>query len=165
MMQGGSWYWGGTKEAVGPEDGSGKFAWSIVGLPQGPNTNGWGASLNTHAPTRQSKHPTEACMFQYALADARFAQLVAENHRYLVGRTKEMEEIGELGKDSFLQLQWAMHFRAAPYRIGRNFRGEEWRAMITNTLDEAYLGTRPLDDAFYAYAKSALDEILMRPVA
>jgi ABC-type glycerol-3-phosphate transport system substrate-binding protein len=165
MMQGGSWYWGGTREAVGPEDGSGKFAWSIVGLPQGPNFLGWGASLNTHAPCRQSQHPTEACMFQYALADARFSQLIAENHRYLVGRTNEIEEIGELGKDSFLQLQWAMHFRAAPYRIGRNFRGEEWRAMICNTLDEAYLGVKEPDQAFFDGVKSSLDELLMRPIS
>jgi ABC-type glycerol-3-phosphate transport system substrate-binding protein len=165
IMQGGSWYWAGTKEAVGPEDGSGKFAWSIVGLPQGPNFQGWGASLNTHAPIRQSQHPTEACMFQYALADARFSQLISADLRYLCGRTKEMDEIGDMAKDPFIQLQWVMHFRAKPYRVGRNFRGEEWRAMICNTLDEAYLGVKEPDQAFFDGVKSALDELLMRPIS
>jgi hypothetical protein len=121
--------------------------------------------LNTHAPTRQSQHPVEACMLQYALADARFSQIIAEAHRYLVGRTNELEEIGQLAEDPFLQLQWAMHFRAAPYRVGRNYRGEEWRSAITNTLDEIYLGVREPDDAFFAYVKDSLDDILQRPIS
>jgi hypothetical protein len=104
-------------------------------------------------------------MLQYALADARFSQIIAAELRYLVGRTKELEEIGSVADDPFLQLQWAHHFRAAPYRIGRNFRGEEWRAALTNTLDEVYLGVREPDDAFFAYAKEALDEILQRPIS
>ncbi len=166
MMQGGCWYWGSTKEAVGgPPEGGGKFKWSIVGLPQGPKFQGWGASMNSHAPTRQTQYPKEACMLQYALADARFAQIIASQHRYLVGRTNEMQEIGDLAKDPFLQLQWVMHFRAKPYRIGRNYRGEEWRAALTNSLDEAYLGVKQLDDAFFKSVKSRLDEILQRPIS
>ncbi|MBN1399625.1 MAG: extracellular solute-binding protein [Anaerolineae bacterium] len=165
VMQGGCWYYRGVEEAVGPPEGGGAFAWSIVGLPQGPDFKGWGASMNSHAPTRQSQHPVEACMLQYALADARFSQIIARDLHYLVGRTNEMEEIGELAEDPFLQLQWVMHFRAAPYRVGRNYRGEEWRSAMTNTLDEVYLGVREPDDSFFGYAKEALDEILQRPIS
>jgi hypothetical protein len=76
-----------------------------------------------------------------------------------------MDEIGDMAKDPFIQLQWVMHFRAKPYRVGRNFRGEEWRAMICNTLDEAYLGVKEPDQAFFDGVKSALDELLMRPIS
>jgi ABC-type glycerol-3-phosphate transport system substrate-binding protein len=96
-----------VREAVGPEDGStGNFRWSTIGLAKGPNFNGWGASLNTHAGTTQSQHKLESFKLTYALADERFAFLSANEIGFLVGRTNELDEVGPAAGDPFIQLQF-----------------------------------------------------------
>jgi ABC-type glycerol-3-phosphate transport system substrate-binding protein len=152
-------------EAVGPEDGStGGFRWSYIGLAKGPNFNGWGASLNTHAGTTQSQHKLESFKLTYALADARFAYLTANDIGFLVGRTKELEEIGPAAENGFIQLQFAEYSKGVPYRIGANYRGLEWEQIIRNTTDLVYLGERQPDDAFFGELESAVNELLARPV-
>ncbi|NJN82570.1 MAG: hypothetical protein HC802_10070 [Caldilineaceae bacterium] len=154
-----------VREAVGPEDGSGgAFPWSAIGLAEGPNFNGWGASLNTHAGTSQSPHPYESFLLTYALSDERFAYLNANEIGYLVGRTNELEEIGPAADDPFIQLQFVQYAKGVPYRIGANFRGLEWEKTITNTTDQVYLGEREADDAFFDELEATLNELLSRPI-
>ncbi len=156
---------GQVREAVGPEDGStGGFRWSAIGLAEGPNFNGWGASLNTHAGTTQSPHKLESFKLTYALSDARFAYLNANEVGYLVGRTNELEEIGPAAEDPFIQLQHAEYAKGVPYRIGANYRGLEWEQIIRNTTDLVYLGERQPDDAFFGELETAINELLARPV-
>lgn len=154
-----------VREAVGPEDGStGGFKWSAIGLAQGPNFNGWGASLNTHAGTSQSKHKYESFRLTYALSDARFAYLNANEAGYLVGRTKELEEIGPAADDPFIKLQYDEYARGVPYRIGANYRGLEWEQIIVNTTDLVYLGERVADDAYFGELEGTIKDLLARPI-
>ena len=152
-------------EAVGPEDGStGGFRWSYVGLAKGPNFNGWGASLNTHAGTTQSPNKLESFKLTYALADARFAYLSANEIGYLVGRTNELEEIGPAADEPFIQLQFQEYSNGLAYRIGANYRGLEWEQIIRNMTDLVYLGEREPDDAFFGELETAINDLLARPV-
>jgi N,N'-diacetylchitobiose transport system substrate-binding protein len=154
-----------VREAVGPEDGStGNFRWSTIGLAKGPNFNGWGASLNTHAGTTQSQHKLESFKLTYALADARFAYLSANEIGFLVGRTNELEEIGPAAEDPFIQLQFQEYSNGVPYRIGANYRGLEWEQIIRNMTDLVYLGEREPDEAFFAELETNINELLARPV-
>lgn len=153
-----------VREAVGPEEGGENFAWSAIGLAEGPNFNGWGASLNTHSGTSQSPHKYESYQLTYALSDARFAYLNANEIGYLVGRSNELEEIGEAANDPFIQLQYEEYARGVPYRIGANYRGLEWEQAIVNTTDQVYLGEREPDDAFFAELEESLNALLARPI-
>lgn len=154
-----------VREALGPEDGStGGFRWSTIGLAEGPNFNGWGASLNTHAGTTQSPHKLESFKLTYALADARFAYLNANEIGYLVGRTNELEEIGPAADDPFIQLQFQEYSKGVPYRIGANYRGLEWEQVIRNTTDLVYLGERQPDEAFFGELETTINELLARPI-
>ncbi|MCB0061642.1 MAG: hypothetical protein KDE19_05990, partial [Caldilineaceae bacterium] len=125
---------------------------------------GWGASLNTHAGTTQSPHKYESYQLTYALSDARFAYLNANEIGYLVGRSNELEEIGEAANDPFIQLQFEEYARGVPYRIGANYRGLEWEQAIVNTTDQVYLGEREPDDAFFAELEESLNALLARPI-
>lgn len=154
-----------VRQAVGPEDGSGKFKWSAHGLPEAPGFTNWPLSLNTHAGTMQSQHKLESFKLTYALSDARFAYLVANEIGYLVGRSKELDEIGPAKDDPFIQLQYRQQSRGVPYRIGRNLRGSDYQKTMINTLDAVYLGEQEPDDAFFAnILNPALNEVLQRPV-
>jgi hypothetical protein len=153
-----------VRQAVGPED-SGKFKWSTIGLPEGPNFNKWGLSLNTHAGTSQSQHKLESFKLTYALSDARFAYLVANEIGYLVGRQNELDEIGDAKDDPFIQLQYEQQAKGTPYRIGRNYRGMEFESVIKNTLDQVWLGAAEPSEAFMSELDDAMDEILERPIS
>lgn len=153
-----------VREAVGPEEGGDNFAWSAIGLAKGPNFNGWGASLNTHAGTTQSPHKYESYQLTYALSDARFAYLNANEIGYLVGRTNELEEIGPAAEDPFIQLQFDEYAVGVPYRIGANYRGLEWEQAIVNTTDLVYLGEREPDEAFFGELEDSLNGLLERPI-
>jgi hypothetical protein len=156
---------GQVREAVGPEDGStGSFKWSAIGLAEGPNFNGWGASLNTHAGTTQSQHKLESFKLTYALSDARFAYLTANEIGYLVGRTNELEEVGPAAEDPFIKLQFQEYSKGVPYRIGANYRGLEWEQIIRNMTDLVYLGEREADAAFFEELNTNIKELLARPM-
>jgi ABC-type glycerol-3-phosphate transport system substrate-binding protein len=156
---------GQVREAVGPEDGStGNFRWSAIGLAQGPNFNGWGASLNTHAGTTQSQHKLESFKLTYALSDERFAFLNANELGYLVGRANELEEVGPAADDPFIQLQFQEYSNGIPYRIGANYRGLEWEQIIRNMTDLVYLGERQPDEAFFGELETNINELLARPI-
>jgi ABC-type glycerol-3-phosphate transport system substrate-binding protein len=149
-------------EAVGQGDEA-TFQWSVVAMPKGPNHQGWGLSLNTHAGTTQSPNKYESFLLTYALADARMAYLTANDIGYLVGRTNELEEIGPAAEDPFVRLQYDEHFDGTPYRIGANFRGSEFIQTLTNTVDLVFLNERQPDDAFFDELDQALDDVLARP--
>lgn len=149
-------------EAVGIGDDA-AFPWSVVAMPKGPNHQGWGLSLNTHAGTTQSNHKYESFLLTYALADARMAYLTANEIGYLVGRTNELEEIGPAADNPFIQLQYSEHFDGTAYRIGANFRGSEFISTLTNNTDLVFLGEREPDDAFFDELDQALDDVLARP--
>jgi ABC-type glycerol-3-phosphate transport system substrate-binding protein len=149
-------------EAVGVGDDA-AFPWSVVAMPKGPNHQGWGLSLNTHAGTSQSPNKYESFLLTYALADARMAYLTANEIGYLVGRTNELEEIGPAADDPFIQLQYSEHFDGTAYRIGANFRGSEFISTLMNTVDLVFLGERQPDDAFFDELDQALDDVLARP--
>jgi ABC-type glycerol-3-phosphate transport system substrate-binding protein len=153
-----------VNEAVGPMDGDPAFPWSVIAMPEGPNFQGWGLSLNTHAGTSQSEHKYESFLLTYALADARFAYLVANDIGFLVGRTNELEEIGPAADDPFVVLQYEQHARGTPYRIGQNFRGIEFQSALMNSVDEVFLNLREPDDAFFEELDEILDDILARPL-
>jgi hypothetical protein len=100
----------------------------------------------------------------YALSDARFAYLNANEIGYLVGRTNELEEIGPAAEDPFIKLQFFEFSRQVPYRIGANYRGLEWEQIIRNMADQVYLGERQPDDAFFGELETAINELLARPI-
>lgn len=153
-----------TLQAVGPMDGSGKFKWSAIAIPVTPAFTKHGLSLNTHAGTSQSKHKLESFKLTYALADKRFAYLVANEQGYLVGRTNEMQEIGKAKDDPFIQLQYEEQTKGVPYRIGKNLRGTEYDSAIRNTLETVYMGKAEPDDAFFKKLNDTLNEILKKPI-
>jgi hypothetical protein len=120
--------------------------------------------LNTHAGTTQSQHKLESFKLTYALSDARFAYLNANELGYLVGRTNELEEIGPAAEDPFIQLQFYEFSRQVPYRIGANYRGLEWEQIIRNSTDLVYLGEREPDDAYFEELGDTISELLARPM-
>ena len=150
-------------EAVGKPD-SGKFKWSAIAMPVTSAFVGHGLSMNSHAGTSQSQHKIESFKLTYALSDKRFANLVANDQGYLVGRTNELDEIGEAKNDPFIQLQYEEGTKGTPYRIGKNLRGTEYDRAIRNTLDTVYMGQAQPDDAFFGKLNADLNDILQRPV-
>jgi ABC-type glycerol-3-phosphate transport system substrate-binding protein len=151
-------------EAVGPMEGGGKFKWSAIAMPVTPAFTKHGLSLNTHAGTMQSQNKLESFKLAYALADKRFAELVANEQGYLVGRTKEMDEIGKAKDDPFIKLQYEEGTKGVPYRIGKNLRGTEYDTTLRNSLDPVYLGKTEPDDAFFKQWNTALNAVLQKPV-
>jgi hypothetical protein len=106
----------------------------------------------------------ESFKLTYALSDARFAYLTAHDIGFLVGRTNELEEIGDAAENPFIQLQYQEYSNGIAYRIGANYRGLEWEQIIRNMTDLVYLGERQPDDAFFGELESAINELLARPI-
>ena len=98
-----------------------------------------------------------------ALADKRFAFVVARGQGYLSGRVDNLEAIGELGKDPFLQIQQKATEEEDPWWIAKNLRQLEVEAELVNQLDTVWLGKRPPDGAFIADLKKGLDGVLAKP--
>jgi ABC-type glycerol-3-phosphate transport system substrate-binding protein len=147
------------KTAVGD-----KFPWMFVQHPKLPNAKGWVANIDTHSATTQSKYKDEAFTLTYALADRRFAYVVAKGQGYLTGRVDNLEAIGpELAKDPFLQIQQKCTEEEEPWWIAKNLRQLEVEAELLNQLDTVWLGKRPPDKAFIGDLKKALDDVLAKP--
>jgi ABC-type glycerol-3-phosphate transport system substrate-binding protein len=140
-----------------------KFPWMTIQYPRGQGALGWVANIDTHATTSASKNKDEAFTLTYALADRRFAYLVAKGQGYLSGRVDNLEAIGELGTDPFLQLQQKCTEEEDPWWIAKNLRQLEVEAELVNQLDLVWLGKRPPDKAFVGDLKKGLDDILAKP--
>ncbi|HEY3082924.1 MAG TPA: hypothetical protein VGM69_23795 [Chloroflexota bacterium] len=140
-----------------------KFPWMTIQYPRGQNARGWVANIDTHSHTQASKYKDEAFTLTYALADRRFAYLVAKGQGYLSGRVDNLEAIGELGSDPFLQLQQRCTEEEDPWWIAKNLRQLEFEAELVNQLDLVWLGKRAPDRAFIADLKKGLDDILAKP--
>jgi hypothetical protein len=141
-----------------------KFPYMYVYHPRAQSYKGWVSNIDTHSPTTQSKYKDEAFTLGYALADKRFAFVVARGQGYLTGRVDNLEAIGpELAKDPFLQIQQKATEEEDPWWIAKNLRQLEFEAELLNQLDTVWLGKRPPDAAFTADLKKALDGVLARP--
>ena len=140
-----------------------KFPWMTIQYPRGQGAKGWVANIDTHATTAASKNKEEAFTLTYALADRRFAYLVAKGQGYLSGRVDNLEAIGELGSDQFLQLQQKCTEEEDPWWIAKNLRQLEVEAELINQLDLVWLGKRAPDKAFIGDLKKGLDDILAKP--
>jgi len=140
-----------------------KFPWAVIQFPRGPKARGWPTSVNTHSVTAASKYKEIASSLTYAMADQRFAYLVAKEQGYLSGRVDNLEAIKELASDPFLQLQQKCNEQAEPSWKMQNLRGYEYETALLNHMDLLWLGKRQLDKAFMAELKKTLDEVMAKP--
>jgi hypothetical protein len=147
-----------TKNAV--QD---KFPWMEIQFPRGPKAKGWGVSIDTHSVTAASKHKEEAFTLIYALADQRFAYLVAKTQGYLTGRVDSLESIKELASDPFIQLQQKCTEQTEKFWRAKNLRAYEIETALQNQLQLLWLNKTPLDTAFQKDLKKTLDDILAKP--
>lgn len=140
-----------------------KFPFAVIQFPKSKQAIGWGISINTHTGTSASKYKEQTFGLVYALADKRFAYLVAKEQGYLTGRVDNMEAIGDLGKDPFLQLQLKNQQEGAAWWRAKNLRSAEIQTAIDNHMDLLWLGQRQLDSGFMNELKQAVDQILKKP--
>lgn len=141
-----------------------KFPWMAIQFPKGPKFAGWPTSVNTHTVTAASKAKEAASSLIYALADQRFAYLVAKEQGYLAGRVDNLEAIKEMAQDPFIQLQQKCTEEAvAPWKMA-NLRGYEFETTLINKLDLLWLGKAQPDKAFMADLQKDLDELMAKPV-
>ncbi len=141
-----------------------KFPWMAIQFPKGPNFKGWPTSVNTHSVTAASKHKEVGFSFIYALADQRFAYLMAKEQGYLAGRVDNLEAIKEMAQDPFIKLQQKCTEEMSPSWFMANFRGYEFETALLNQLDLVWLGKRKVDKAFMQETKKALDEVMSKPI-
>lgn len=142
-----------------------KFEWTTIQYPRGPQAKGWVSNIDTHSMTSTSKYKDDAFTLCYALADRRFAYLVAKTQGYLTGRVDNLEAIAELAKDPFLQLQQKCTEQEDPWWQAKNLRAYEVESALVNTLDLVWLGKREPDKSFASDLKQAIDAVLAKPPA
>ena len=140
-----------------------KFPWMEIQFPRGPKAKGWGVSIDTHSGTATSKHKDETFTLLYALADQRFAYLVAKTQGYLTGRVDNLDAIKELASDSFLQLQQKCTEQSEKFWRAKNLRMYEFETALTNQLQLLWLNKAPLDAAYQRDLKKTLDDVLAKP--
>jgi ABC-type glycerol-3-phosphate transport system substrate-binding protein len=140
-----------------------KFEVLNIQYPRGANAVGWVGNVDTHSTTASSKNKEVAMSFSYALADQRFAYLVAKSSGYLTGRVDNLEAIKELASDPFLQLQQKCTEEETAWWRPKNLRAYEIEAELINSLDLVWQGKTKPDQAFATGLKQALDAILAKP--
>lgn len=91
------------------------------------------------------------------------ALVVGRGQGYLTGRVDNLEAIGELAKDPFLQIRQMNTEEEDPWWIAKNLRQLEFEAELLNQLDTVWLGKRPPDQAFIGDLKKGLDGVLAKP--
>ncbi|HLH71916.1 MAG TPA: extracellular solute-binding protein [Chloroflexota bacterium] len=142
-----------------------KFAWTNIQYPRGANARGWVSNIDTHSMTATTKYMDEAFTLCYALADRRFAYLVAKTQGYLTGRVDNLEDLGDLKNDPFLQLQQTNTEQEEPWWQAKNGRAYEVESVLKNTLDLVWLGKRGPDKSFINDLKQGIDAVLAKPQA
>lgn len=140
-----------------------KFEWMTIQFPRGKNAIGWVGNVDTHSATTASKNLEVAMSLSYALADRRFAYLVAKDAGYLTGRVDNLDAIKELADDPFLQLQQKCTEEEQVWWRPKNLRGYEIQDELTNSLDLVWQGKTKPDQAFTSDLKKSLDAILAKP--
>ena len=145
------------KKAIGT-----KFEWGAIQDAKLPNGKGAPISVTTHTGLSGSKYKEITFTLLKAISDKRYAQLVAEENGYLAGRTNNLEEIGELGKDPWIRFQQKVSIEAAQMWRAKNLRAYEIETVTVNQMDLLWLGKRRLDKGFMAELKKAMDEVLAK---
>lgn len=141
-----------------------KFEWGVIDDAKKPGvTKGAPISVTTHAGLSGSKFKEETFTLLKAISDKRYAVLVAEENGYLAGRVKNLEEIGDLAKDPFIQLQQRVSAEGSKMWRAGNLRAYEVETAVVNTLDLLWLGKRQLDKAYVADLQKSMDEVLQKP--
>ena len=146
----------GMKEVENP------FEVTIIQLPRGPEAKGWVASVDTHSSSTATKHPDEAFLLTYALADQTFTRYVVEDQGYLGGRVDDIETIEDI-MTPFLELQYQCMLEEEKFNQPANARGLEVQTVCVNELSKLWLGEEELSEAFMANLKDAIDEVLDKP--
>ncbi|MBC7235201.1 MAG: extracellular solute-binding protein [Chloroflexi bacterium] len=140
------------------------FKWKAIQVPKCDKPVGWTACVDTHSVTTFSKHPNEAHMLEYALADQRFTYLVARDIGYLGGRVDDGETVKDLIKDDpFLALQYQCMIEERKFNQPANARGREVETVLKNELDKVWLGEVELTKDFMKQLKAKIDEVLAKP--
>jgi ABC-type glycerol-3-phosphate transport system substrate-binding protein len=146
----------GMKEVENP------FEVTIIQFPRGPEAKGWGASVDTHSATTNSKHPDEAFLLSLALADQTFTRYVAETQGYLTARVDDIETVEDI-LTPFLELQYQCMTEEEKFHQPANARGTEVQTVYVNELSKLFLGEEELTPTFMANVKAAVDEVLDKP--
>jgi hypothetical protein len=120
------------------------------------------ASVDTHSASTAGKHPEEAFLLVYAMADPTFTRDVAETQGYLGGRVDDLETIKDISTP-FLELQYKCMTEEEPFHQPANARGKEVETVYLNELAKIWLGEEQLTPAFMANVKAAVDEVLNKP--
>lgn len=147
---------------VGMKDVEKPFSWRVIQYPRGPQAKGWGASVDTHSVSTNSKHPDEAFRVIYAMADAKLARFVAEDQGYLTARVDDLETVKDMIYP-FLELQYQCMTEEEAFHQPANSRGLEVETVYKNELDKLWIGQEQLSPAFMANMKAAVDEVLAKP--
>jgi len=163
MFHSGRWSFKSTEAAV--KALAKPFEWSVHSLPRYEYSKGWIASVDTHAATTFSKHPDEALRFSYALADRRFAWIVANRVGYLTARVDDLDVIGDIANTPFMRLQYKTNLETVRHELIKNLRGNEHFAALTNELDKMWLGKEKPTAEFLKSVKKACEGVLSKPPA
>jgi ABC-type glycerol-3-phosphate transport system substrate-binding protein len=136
---------------------------AVIQYPRGPQARGWVSNVDTHSGTRASKYKDETFSLIYAMADRRFAYLVAKTQGYLTGRVDNLEAIKELADDPFIKVQAKNDTQQEPWWRAKNLRAYEVEAELINMLDLVWTGKRQPDRAFVKEMKGNMDAVLAKP--
>jgi len=145
-----------TKAANNP------FEWSIIQAPREKNANGWISCVDTHSATTQSKHPEEAYLLSYALADKRFGELVMENQGYVTARVDDIDTVNRLNLP-VLQVQYKNIQMEQTLIQPANTRGAEVQTTLANEVQRIFQGAVPFGQDALKGVKAVVDEILKKP--
>jgi ABC-type glycerol-3-phosphate transport system substrate-binding protein len=160
MVAGGRWMHKRIKTAV--EEAGDPFEWSVIQVPREADANGWINCVDTHSATVFSKHPEEAFLLSYAMADARFTYLVATTQGYLTARADDGDTIAPLN-DAFLNLQFKNMTQEEVLRQPDNCRGGEVQTALTNELQRIWMGDVDLTMDAMKEVKAGVDAVLSKP--
>jgi hypothetical protein len=142
---------------------AGKFEHAVIQFPRGPQPKGWVSNVDTHSGTKASKFKDETFTLIYALADQRFAYLVAKGQGYLTGRTDNLTAIKELADDPFIKLQATNDTQQERWWRAKNLRAYEVQDELVNNLDLVWTGKAQPDKTFTANLKKSIDAVLAKP--
>jgi len=145
-----------TKAANNP------FQWTVIQAPRETNANGWISAVDTHSATASSKHPEEAYMLSYALADKRFGELVMENQGYVTARVDDIDTVNRLNTP-VLQVQYKNIQMEQTLIQPANARGAEVQTTLANELQKIFQGAVKMDQTALKGVKAAVDDILAKP--
>lgn len=140
------------------------FKWRVIQFPRGSKARGWTACVDTHSAIATSKHPEEAFLLSYAMADQRFTYLVARDIGYLGGRVDDKDSVKDLiAENPFLAVQYECMTQEEKFRQPTNARGREVETVLKNEMDKVWLGQEKLTQDFMKRLKAAIDEVLAKP--